>query len=346
MIDEGQAWPVLFGLGGLLVLASIAVSAILILLLRPLLLRYALARPNARSSHREPTAQGGGIAVVATTLLLSALAVWLFVPGVSDSLRGLAVLFGATLVLAVVGAVDDIRVLPVVPRLIVQAVAVAFVIVALPDGVRAVPALPPGLEQALLVVGGLWFVNLVNFMDGIDLMTVVETVTISVGVVIVGSMTGVSGQALVIALALIGAMLGFAPFNRPVARLFLGDVGSLPIGLLLGWLLVLIAGHGHLVAALLLPLYYLADATVTLFRRLFAGRAIWEAHRDHYYQHAVDRGLPVWTVVGRVAAVNGGLIVLAIVSVRPPFAHADLLMLLLGMGLVAWLLGSLTRTRR
>ncbi len=51
-------------------------------------------------------------------------------------------------------------------------------------------------------------------------------------------------------------MLGFAPFNRPVARLFLGDVGSLPIGLLLGWLLLLLAGSGHLAAALLLPLYY------------------------------------------------------------------------------------------
>ena len=55
-------------------------------------------------------------------------------------------------------------------------------------------------------------------------------------------------------------MIGFAPFNRPVARLFLGDVGSLPIGLLLFWLLVLTAGNGHLAAALILPLYYLADA--------------------------------------------------------------------------------------
>ena len=60
--------------------------------------------------------------------------------------------------------------------------------------------------------------------------------------------------AMVIALALCGALLGFAPFNKPVARLFLGDVGSLPIGLLVGWMLLQLAGTGALAAALLLPL--------------------------------------------------------------------------------------------
>ena len=81
------------------------------------------------------------------------------------------------------------------------------------------------------------------------------------------SRRGCSRDGIAVALALGGAMLGFAYFNRPTARLFLGDVGSLPIGLLIGWLLVLLAGSGHLTAALLLPLYYLADATLTLLRR-------------------------------------------------------------------------------
>ena len=63
-------------------------------------------------------------------------------------------------------------------------------------------------------------------------------------------------------------MIGFAPFNRPVAKIFLGDVGSLPIGLLLGWCLLQILYRHHLAAAFLLPLYYLADATVTLLWRL------------------------------------------------------------------------------
>ena len=84
-------------------------------------------------------------------------------------------------------------------------------------------------------------------------------------------------------------MIGFAPFNKPVARMFLGDVGSLPIGLLFGWLLIVLAGRGHLAAALLLPLYYLADATITLLRRFAAGEPIMQAHRSHFYQRAIGR---------------------------------------------------------
>ena len=86
-------------------------------------------------------------------------------------------------------------------------------------------------------------------------------------------------------------MIGFAPFNRPVAKIFLGDVGSLPIGLLLGWCLLQLASHQHLAAALLLPLYYLADATVTLLRRVIQREPFWAAHRSHFYQRATDNGL-------------------------------------------------------
>jgi UDP-N-acetylmuramyl pentapeptide phosphotransferase/UDP-N-acetylglucosamine-1-phosphate transferase len=113
-------------------------------------------------------------------------------------------------------------------------------------------------------------------------------------------------------------MIGFAPFNRPVARLFLGDVGSLPIGLLFGWLLILLAGEGHLAAALLLPLYYVADATITLLRRVANGEPFWVAHRSHFYQRALDGGLRVIEVVARVLIVNLALVALAVVTVLAP----------------------------
>ncbi len=98
-------------------------------------------------------------------------------------------------------------------------------------------------------------------------------------------------------------MLGFAPFNKPVARLFLGDVGSLPIGLLLAWLLLQVAASGHLAAAILLPLYYLADATLTLLRRA-SRRASRSGRRiaRHFYQRATDRGFSVDEIVARVFA--------------------------------------------
>ena len=102
------------------------------------------------------------------------------------------------------------------------------------------------------------------------LSAVAETVPIAASVFVFAMLGAVPAEAGLVGLALAGAMLGFAPFNRPVAKLFLGDVGSLPIGLLLGWLLLLVAAGGHLVAALLLPLYYLAAATITIGLRNLA----------------------------------------------------------------------------
>jgi UDP-N-acetylmuramyl pentapeptide phosphotransferase/UDP-N-acetylglucosamine-1-phosphate transferase len=152
-------------------------------------------------------------------------------------------------------------------------------------------------------------------------------------------------EALVVALALNGAMLGFAPFNRPVARLFLGDVGSLPIGLLLGWMLILIAAAGHIAAALLLPLYFLADASITLLRRLRAGERIWEAHRKHYYQRGMDGGLSNMTIVMRIFAVNVALVALAALSIVNHSLVADFAALMLGAALVTWLLMGFAHAR-
>jgi UDP-N-acetylmuramyl pentapeptide phosphotransferase/UDP-N-acetylglucosamine-1-phosphate transferase len=131
-------------------------------------------------------------------------------------------------------------------------------------------------------------------------------------------------------LGLAGALLGFAPFNRPVARLFLGDVGSLPIGLLSGWCLLELACRQHVAAALLLPLYYLADATITLFRRVAAGERFWDAHRSHFYQRATDNGWSVKQVVTRVFLLNLLLAGLAAISVAARATVVDVMMLALG----------------
>ena len=339
MGDVEVPWRVL----AVVLLAAIAVSAGLILALRPLLVRYALARPNARSSHAAPTPQGGGIAVVTAALA----SLWL--GAALAGLAGEAQLAGLTLaaaILALIGVVDDIRGLGPVPRLLVQAVAVGVVIATLPSDVRIVPLLPRALEWVLLLVGGVWFVNLVNFMDGIDWMTVAETVPIAAGAALLGLIGAVPLSTVLVALALLGATIGFAPFNRPVARLFLGDVGSLPIGLMLGWILMVLASRGHLAAALLLPLYYLADATITLARRLARREAVWQAHRTHFYQRATDGGFAVTEIVVRVFVLNIALATLALVSAIEPDLRVDLATLALGGALVAWLLGTFARGKR
>ncbi len=276
--------------------------------IRPLLQRYALARPNARSSHRIPTPQGAGIAVIATTLLVAGgTAAWMGFPIPFE-------VFGATVAIAIVGMVDDIRSIPVLPRLLLQAAAVGAIVYSAPDDLTIAPDLPLMAERAIELVAGLWFVNLVNFMDGLDLMTVAEVVPITAALVLLAQLGEFHTLPAVVAAALCGAMLGFAPQNRPVAKVFLGDVGSLPIGLLLGWCLLQLAWQQHLIAALLLPLYYLTDATVTLIRRVARREPFWAAHRSHFYQRATDNGFTVLQVVSEVFWLNIVLAALAIVA--------------------------------
>jgi len=326
-----------FGLA-LVVTVAASISAGIILALLPLLHRYALAHPNARSSHRRATPQGAGLAVIVATVLVAAGAMAAGLREAPFESTSLGMVFAAAVFIMIVGAVDDIRTIEVVPRLLMQALAVAIMIASLPAALRMLPMLPWWIERALLLLACLWFVNLTNFMDGIDWMTIAEFVPMASGLALIGFLGALPLHGIVVALALCGGLIGFAPFNRPVARIFLGDVGSLPIGLLFAWLLLLVAGNGHLAAALVLPLYYLADATLTLFRRLARREKVWQAHRTHFYQRAGDHGWRVPDIVAHVFAVNAVLVALATVSVLWPGRLGTIIALGGAAIVVAWLL--------
>lgn len=250
---------------------------------------------------------------------------------------GIAV-FAATAFIAAVGVVDDLRPLPVLPRLITHAIAVGGILLVLPDELRIFQILPLWIERGLLLIAGIWFVNLVNFMDGLDWMTAAEVIPIASILAIFGVSTYLPPTAALAMAALGGAMVGFAPFNRPIAKVFLGDVGSLPIGLLLGWALLELAVQGHIAAAVLLPLYYLGDATVTIFRRVLDRKRLWTAHRTHFYQRATDNGFTVMQVVSMVFGLNIFLAVLAAASIVWTGLVAQLALLILGSTAVAAIL--------
>jgi UDP-N-acetylmuramyl pentapeptide phosphotransferase/UDP-N-acetylglucosamine-1-phosphate transferase len=321
----------------LILLAGAAVlSFALVVILMPALERYVLARPNARSSHKRPTPQGGGIAVIAATTIVFGAAAF-FTGGMDEPVR-IAAVFASVIFLALVGISDDLRPLGPLPRLLLQALAVLIVILTLPESLRVFSILPWALERALMFIALLWFVNLVNFMDGIDWMTVAEVVPVTAALALFGLLGALPADATLVSFALCGAMIGFAPFNKPVSRLFLGDVGSLPIGLLLGWLLVQLAGNGHLAAALLLPLYYLADATITLLLRLMRGAPIMQAHREHFYQNAIDGGSSVQRIVAQVFVVNIVLIIFATSTLLSQSRLFHVTVFAIGCGLVGSLL--------
>lgn len=302
----------------LICVAAAVLAAVLCVVLRPLLLRYALARPNTRSSHRIPTPQGGGIAVLTGAFLALGASLWL-APMESEAARAVLVLALAVTGLGIVGAWDDIRPLPASVRLVLQAVCVGFVLFRAAPELRLFPEfLPLSVERALALLAGIWFVNLVNFIDGLDWMTVAGMVPLAAALAFAGMAGVIDPVTGWLAAGLCGGLLGFAPFNRPVARLFLGDVGSLPIGLVAAYLLYRLAGTGAFAAALILPLYQITDATITLLRRLARGEKVWEAHRSHFYQQATTNGFSVMGVVGRVALLNLALAVVAGISLVWP----------------------------
>jgi UDP-N-acetylmuramyl pentapeptide phosphotransferase/UDP-N-acetylglucosamine-1-phosphate transferase len=271
--------------------------------------------PNARSSHREATPRGGGVAVTGGTLI--GMTVWLALH--PDLLLPLMLL--GMMALGAVSWLDDRRGgLPVGLRLGVQMLAVGIVLAILPEQLNVTQGLlPVWLERGLLFFGWVWFVNLFNFMDGINGIAGVETVTVGAGAVLVAALQG-QGAMTAPGLIVAAAICGFLPWNWGRARVFLGDVGSVPLGYLLGGLLLLLALNGQWAAALILPMYYWMDATVTLLRRLYRRERVWQAHRSHFYQQGAHRLDSHAATAGRIAMLNLLLLGLAMLSTLSPMA--------------------------
>ena len=296
-------WAPILGLIGACAIAWAATGALPTLLER----LAVIDTPNERSSHARPTPRGGGIAV------LAAVAICWFVAAPP----GLLPLLALGLALGAVGWWDDVRGLPATFRLAAQAGAVGAGLALADIGPVFQGFLPASLDRALAALVWLWFVNLFNFMDGIDGIAGTEAATIALGLAWATAAT-VPGGGLAEA-AIAGAALGFLAWNWPPAKIFLGDVGSQALGFLLGFLLLRAAGDGQWAIALILPLYFLADATLTLLRRLFAGEAVWRAHRSHAYQRAVRAlGGAHRPVLLKVLALDAALLALAILVVAFP----------------------------
>ena len=334
-------WPWLVALGFGALGVSLALTALVLRLLRR---GGVLDHPNPRSSHTRPTPRGGGLAVMATVALG-----WLVVAALPDftaldlGARPASTVLGVALALAIVSWLDDLGDLPLAFRLGAQGLAVAAGVTLLPgQGLVLGGLVPLWADRALAGLAWLWFVNLYNFMDGIDGLSGVQTVFTGAGVCLVAVIAGAEPALAAEALVVAAAALGFVWWNRPPARIFLGDVGSIPLGYLVGWLLLSLAAAGQWAAAALLPAYYLADATVTLLRRLARGAPVWRAHAEHFYQHAA-RAVGHARVAGAVAVVDLGLAALAVLCAIAPRATAA--WLVIGVALTAALLWYLGRRK-
>ncbi len=307
--------------------------------------RQVLDTPNARSSHSTPTPRGGGIGLLGIALPLMAAITWLHTPHAPVPWIVLAAALG----LAALSWADDLGDIHSGLRLIAQIAAVALVLAFVPAKFTLFQGLLPLAADRLLAgIAWVWFINLYNFMDGIDGIAGVETIAIGTGMAVLMVLVGHSGGSPAIALGLWGWTLaacaaGFLVHNWHPAKVFLGDVGSVPLGFLSGWLLLQLAFWGYWVAALILSAYYLADASLTLVLRLARGEKIWQAHKQHFYQRAVARGWSHGRVARLTAQGNAMLVVLAAVSTQVATPAGDALCLAGAVAMVAVMLAWMVR---
>ena len=293
---ERLAWSWSFWIAA--ALAALAISAISTWLA----ISYAKRRrlidePGVRRSHSTPTPRGGGIGIVIAALVAGCVPAMIRPP---TSIGAAVVLTVAIVIVAAAGWIDDHRGLSARTRF--AAHCIAAIIFLLPV-IAAVALSPDALEEnftttvstvwislAVIVFAIVWFVNLHNFMDGIDGLLAAQAIFVLGALAFVCRHVGEphAGEILVFA----GAAAGFLPFNFPRARIFMGDVGSGVLGLLIAVAVLwqMSAPDTALASGIVLCSAFVTDATCTLISRIARGRRWYSAHREHLYQWLVRSG--------------------------------------------------------
>lgn len=262
--------------------------------------------PNDRSLHERVIPRGGGAALVA-----SALAAWLVARWLLLSDDSAAWFLGPIAAMAVLGWADDRFDLGVGLRLAIQASVSVLAALALVDGITGGFAWQ-AVCLGVIVLSLVWVTNLYNFMDGMDGLAGSQAVIVLSVMAIWFTNAGDAGLAL-FSVSLAAAAAAFLVFNWHPARVFMGDTGSLPLGMAIG----LLSGVGVVdlglptAAFVILMGVFLFDATYTLVRRMVRRERWWHSHRSHLYQRASALGHPQPVIVGWIVLIDIVLAALA-----------------------------------
>lgn len=273
---------------------------------------------NERSSHKKPTLRGGGLGIVLTVIPLSF--IFIFSAEVVEMKKYLLALLFSSAFIAAMGWLDDIKHRPALLRLGVQVLCVSICLSFLP---HVFEFLPVWVEKIIFLLAWVWFINLYNFMDGIDGFAAAQAAFIAFALSFV--FMGIKP----IALFTIGASLAFLRLNWHPAKIFLGDVGSTFLGFFLAGLMFINLSTDTVFPLLTVTLLFTADATYTLVKRLLKGKKPWQPHKEHFYQQAVSSGMTHSSFVLRAMGVNVVLLVLFLLGMS-------------GLGIFAFVAGLIT----
>ncbi len=276
-----------------------------------------LDNPNERKKHKASTATSGGI-VVAILLSLATIFYYFYI---NQEIK-IIYLLAAIIILAVISTLDDIFHLQIIIRLPVQFLSSWLVIQSLsPIHVPQLDFIPSDMLNIIILVGMVYFINIYNFMDGIDGSASSVAIHIAVSFIIIVACFGSYEDNkffIFLALTLSFACKGFLAHNWSPAKIFLGDVGSTVIGLVCGTLMLVLSKNGFLAAAIIIPGYYIADSTITLLKRIIRKERFWEPHTQHFFQVAARNLNCHAKVTKKIIKYNSVLLSLSILSVFLP----------------------------
>jgi len=239
--------------------------------------------PNKRSSHNIPTPRGGGVAIVICWYIGITL---LFLhDNIADNLY---YAFLSGLILAVVSFIDDILSLKPAIRLVGQLISASLALFFLAgidlNWISDWKSVSEIFLIPLLIISIIWFINLYNFLDGIDGYASIEAICIAATIFIFTGNT--------LCLILLGSVAGFLFWNWPRAKIFMGDVGSTQIGFILIVLGIYLNNENqfNIIQWIILTSPFWFDATYTMLRRLRNKEKLTQAHKKHAYQRMIQHG--------------------------------------------------------
>ena len=302
-------------------LISFCLAIIFILIAMPILRKCGMVDiPSTRRAHKIPTPRGGGIAFV-----LAYITTLYFIGSSSAQYFNSSYLLLGVSILALVSFIDDARGMGISIRLLTH-----FLVSYLCLSNYLIPNLifrgeiSPVFDMALTVFALVSFLNIYNFLDGIDGISSMQSIHLSLTTLflcIIRDKVIINVDLVFYSSAiLLGCSAAFLIFNWSPAKLFMGDVGSTFLGITHGLNLLIIASSSErlFIAAAISSLYYIADGGITILLRMMRKEKFWLPHLNHFFQQAVRKGMTHREIVWKITACNSLLLVLSVASLYVP----------------------------
>ena len=307
--------------------------------------------PVERSNHKNPTPKSGGIVVIPLIIIF----IFIYVKSGYIESNPWILFCSLSIILYFFSLLDDIYNLPILPRIFIQLICVIIGVEYFNNEINILmdeivsnnllfkKSIYIIIFKLIIISSWLWIINLFNFMDGMDGLTASQICTFSMGITLLSILNFLSKNETFLGLIILSTCLGFFYWNKSPAKIFLGDVGSIPLGFMVGFFITnSLITHHIFFPMIILILFFLFDSTFTLLKRLLSRKNILKAHSDHLYQKKIRSGHSHNYILKRINYANLILLFCSILYFKEPNISI-LISIIVIIYLLLWLSGKVNK---